>query len=292
LRRDSSAPVINEGKIEPSSKTIPLSNRINSPTEIPTTTSISIKQCFVFIFGFFIIQITSSFILSVLHGLLIGFEFALAEGAKNAKPQALSAVIRDTSSSSITETIIMSYLLATLWAVWYARHMLNCSTTTELLVRLSYNRTFRRYYGYAFGIALLSFGIICTLTYFFPPRHSADAALNSIGHTGPSGLLVMAIFSISAVPLAEEFIFRSVAFGSLQTAMRPRAAVAVTAIFVLAHAPEKIHYPLGLWAILVLATGAIWLRVKSNSVWPPTLFHALYNFGVIIAAIIFSGHIN
>jgi membrane protease YdiL (CAAX protease family) len=115
--------------------------------------------------------------------------------------------------------------------------------------------------------------------------------MSSLGETGTIGLWVIAAFSVVAFPLAEEFIFRGFAFKALQVAMRPGyAALAVSFVFVLVHAPEKIHYPPGFLAVTILAIGAIWLRIKSNSVWPPTLLHGLYNAGVIVDAIIVGTH--
>lgn len=110
---------------------------------------------------------------------------------------------------------------------------------------------------------------------------------STFAYAGIVAVILLALFSITIAPLVEEFVFRGAAFEALRSSLRPGVAASiVTVVFVLIHAPEKWGYPPGFLMVSVLAVGAIWLRMKSGSVWPPTLLHALYNVAVILSSII------
>ena len=82
-------------------------------------------------------------------------------------------------------------------------------------------------------------------------------------------------------PVVEELTYRGLGFAAVRDAMSAGAAVIVTALaFGLAH---------GLVVALPVLTifGAIlaWLRLKTESLYPPIILHALFNGAALIAAV-------
>jgi len=95
-------------------------------------------------------------------------------------------------------------------------------------------------------------------------------------------LLIIAIF---IGPALEEMVFRGIAFAGIAARLGPLwAAIITTAIFMAAHAPEKIHYLPGFLDVGLLALTAIALRLKFHSIRPGILLHILYNAGSMVAA--------
>lgn len=146
-------------------------------------------------------------------------------------------------------------------------------------------------YAAAVVLAALVSGVVMVMFRIVPPaRHAADQAvfvraLDAPG--GPSALLVALILALILViaPLVEEFVFRGAAMAGFAARLGPLGGGAITtAAFVLAHAPEKLRYPPGFLDVALLAVAALWLRLRYRSIRPAMLCHALYNFGVIVAA--------
>lgn len=106
------------------------------------------------------------------------------------------------------------------------------------------------------------------------------------GMTAATALVVIVL-----MPFAEELVFRATLFGALRKYMWPvPAMLAATLIFVVVH----VQYTLagGLFGLVATAQLAllslvlIWLYVKSGSIWPSFMLHALNNaiaFGVAYA---------
>ncbi len=251
--------------------------------------SFRIKQAFIVMLGSFVTHFLGAVILAVGIGIVAGFEFGIAHrgATKGHKAVVFDPPPFHLSGFSLLWLTIWSSLFAALWTVWYVRRRSGCRTTADLLAYVGYRPAGSRFYAYALGIALLCASFSWILIYFIPPHHAGSDIGKALAVTGTRGLCLFAALSLAAAPLLEEFIFRGIAFKALQQAMRPGyAAAIVTIVFVLEHAPEKVHYLPGFLSVGAFAVGAIWLRIKSNSVWPSTLLHVLSNAGVIIAAVI------
>lgn len=100
----------------------------------------------------------------------------------------------------------------------------------------------------------------------------------------------MAFMIVVLAPLTEELFFRVVLFGSL-TRFLPRIAAAVLSVVIFA-ALHTQYSLIGGWLALVLTgdvailgAALMWLYLRSGSIWPSVLLHALNN-GVTLAALL------
>lgn len=87
-----------------------------------------------------------------------------------------------------------------------------------------------------------------------------------------------AVVIVTVVPFAEELFYRGLGVSVLRFAGAPLAIVATSLIFGLAHGILVALPALGFFGLLLA-----WLRVRTDSVWPGVLAHAVYN-GLGVAA--------
>jgi len=102
---------------------------------------------------------------------------------------------------------------------------------------------------------------------------------------GPSGFLLALVVAVIVAPVVEELFFR----GFVHKALRERigvvgAIVASSLIFALYHANLWLIIP-----VMFLGMALAWLFETQQSLGPPILFHALYNFLAIIQIYFFAG---
>ncbi len=87
-----------------------------------------------------------------------------------------------------------------------------------------------------------------------------------------------AIVIVTVVPFAEELFYRGLGVSVLRFAGAPLAMVSTSLVFGLAHGILVALPALGFFGLLLA-----WLRVRTDSVWPGVLAHAVYN-GLGVAA--------
>lgn len=85
-----------------------------------------------------------------------------------------------------------------------------------------------------------------------------------------------AVVIVVAAPLVEELFFRGAGVGLLQSFGAVTAMVVTGVAFGLAHG-----LLIGLLPLAVFGIGLAWVRLRSTSVWPCVIGHALYNGAVL-----------
>jgi membrane protease YdiL (CAAX protease family) len=91
--------------------------------------------------------------------------------------------------------------------------------------------------------------------------------------------VLSAIVVVGVAPFAEELLYRGLGIRVLAFAGSVTAVVVTAFVFALQHGILAALPALGLFAI-----GLGWLRIRSESLWPPVVAHAAYNLtGVIVA---------
>jgi len=172
----------------------------------------------------------------------------------------------------------------TLWLIWMLRRLGEARLRDRRPVGIAWTPAPLRAYGVAAAAALAVCAVALGTMYLVPPdpsvmKGSSFAALAN----GPAwSLPLLLVIFVVAAPLVEELAFRGLAFAGFATQFGPVwAAIITSALFVTAHAPEKIHYPLGFLDVGLLAFGCCWLRVRFGSIRPGMLMHIVYNGGFI-----------
>lgn len=183
--------------------------------------------------------------------------------------------------------ILFGYLIGCWWALRYIRGAGRARVAAEGAGGLGWRAAPRRAYLAAVAFAVLAVAIAVLISHLIPVPKSAldDSPLAPILKHSTLGAAAIGVIALILGPAAEEMVFR----GGMMGGLSPRlgvwaAAILVTLLFVALHAPEKRHYPPGFFDVGVMATAAMWLRVRYQSIRPGILLHMLYNFGLTIAS--------
>jgi len=183
--------------------------------------------------------------------------------------------------------ILFGYLLACWWALRYIRGAGRARVAADSAGGLGWRAAPGRAYVVAAAFAVLVVAIAMLINHVIPVPKSAldDSPLTPILRHSALGAAALGVIALIVAPAAEEMVFR----GGMMGGLSPRlgvwaAAILVTLLFVALHAPEKRHYPPGFVDVGLMATAAMWLRVRYQSIRPGILLHMLYNLGVTIAS--------
>ena len=216
----------------------------------------------------------------LLVGLVAGV-YAGLTGVDGANPEALRKVVEPFIIYSMLPVFLISGLPVMAITRARAADVLNDgsptgvgwqgSTPPAILFSLLLGAAF------AFGCLFL-YG-----TVFTEIKPDAGSPIAQMASTGPLAQLLLAVMVVVVAPLLEEVLFRGVMLaGFTRSFGLPVAVILCTSLFVAAHTPELMRYPPGTIGIGGLAFLAIWLRLKTKSVFPAMAVHAGYN-GLLVA---------
>jgi membrane protease YdiL (CAAX protease family) len=143
-------------------------------------------------------------------------------------------------------------------------------------------------YAQAVLLALLLSLVVAALFRLAPPDLNAVQNLASakLFSGPPLTILLMLGVVLLLGPVLEEIAFRGIGFAGIAARLGPGGATLLTtALFLAAHAPEKLHYLPGFLDVGLLALAACHLRLRYGSIRPAILLHILYNsFGLAATA--------
>ncbi len=227
-------------------------------------------------------------------------------------------------AAEITSVYVLSfYALIRGWSTAQANYWINNSITAQFiyvliaetvmvgliylilrfyhqsLASIGLSRKFKlRYIAFAlmaYPAYLLVFLIASRFaTSFFPSLNVNQA--QQIGFNSVHGTYQLVLTFVSLVilpPVAEEVLFRGFIFEGLKKAMPViMAGILVSALFAVAHLPEGgSSGPLWIGAIdtFTLSLALVYLKQKTNSLWPGILLHALKNIIAFVALFVVGG---
>jgi membrane protease YdiL (CAAX protease family) len=117
--------------------------------------------------------------------------------------------------------------------------------------------------------------------------HVAQHGLSTLDHilAGDPTQRIWFVGGVLLAPLPEELLFRGILYGGYQRYFGSVwATVITTALFVLLHLPQIIHYPANIVGITALALVAIWCRLHFKAIGPAVAMHFGYNAALNIFA--------
>lgn len=137
--------------------------------------------------------------------------------------------------------------------------------------------------GLVIGVAL-ALGYLSIASVFIPPGPNLPRSpLAEMATTPGLSQLSWIFIAVIVAPPLEEFLFRGVLFsGFARSWGQSIAALLVTALFVIIHLPETIHYWPSMVAVLSLGVAALLIRMRSESLGPAITLHLAYNLVLVI----------
>ncbi len=144
-----------------------------------------------------------------------------------------------------------------------------------------------RWIGAGVLLALLMLPIVLGLNAALFPKQGVTQSVLAIfdqAHWWMRVLLTLMIVLLA--PFVEELLFRGVLLAGFSERLPLRWAVALSVLlFAFAHLPDTGGHWQVLPGLLALAFGLVWLRLRSGSLLPSYVTHALYNAAVLTLAL-------
>lgn len=151
-----------------------------------------------------------------------------------------------------------------------------------------------RWLGAGVLLALLMLPIVLGLNAALFPKQGVTQSVLAIfdqAHWWMRVLLTLLIVFLA--PFVEELLFRGVLLAGFSERLPLRWAVALSVfLFAIAHLPDTGGHWQVLPGLVALAFGLVWLRLRSGSLLPGYVTHALYNAAVLTLALapLLQGH--
>ena len=193
----------------------------------------------------------------------------------------------------IIEILIAS--IAALIIFWMTRKTLPGQLNQGALASLGWKLTPKLVVllGFSIGV-LICAGFLFVLTPLLPA-----VEINELGPNATRASTIItgwqhfywAVLLVFVVPPIEEFLFRGVLFtGLLNSFGLYVSGIAVSVLFVVAHAPDAIHYWPAWISLSLLAVSTIIVRIKTDSLAPAIAVHVGYNSVVVANHFLSHGH--
>ena len=232
----------------------------------------------------FAVYIASQFVASVLLGVVVGLTYALS-GVQD--PDAISVI----SSSVQGPVLVIGLIVSALIVVQMVRRFAPGSIKDRSKDGIGWSLGEPAYLlsGLVIGITL-GLGYLSVASVLVPPDpEMSRGPLAELAITPGLSQLSWVFIAIIVAPPLEEFLFRGVLFsGIAQSWGQSIAALLVTALFVIIHLPETIHYWPSMIAVLLLGITTLLMRVKSESLGPAVTLHVAYNLVLVITVSLIS----
>jgi membrane protease YdiL (CAAX protease family) len=192
----------------------------------------------------------------------------------------------NSSPVTITAAMLAGAIATLMGSICLVRPALKDTSPTGAAWVLGSRRELLKGLGLGLVVALGSALINGVLSIAIHPRFGP---LTTMALTPGICQITYAILAVLVVPAPEEFLFRGVMYGGYLQSFGTRKAIIITsAIFVLMHASELIHFLPAALGILGLALTALYMRIRASAIGPAIAVHVGYNFVVVALSILYS----
>ncbi|HVC16364.1 MAG TPA: CPBP family intramembrane glutamic endopeptidase [Rhodanobacter sp.] len=231
---------------------------------------------------YFLLQATSSLLIALAIGLATGF-IHLQQGAGRVESELQTMMAQaDMQAINVVLTVTLAAAL-TLWLTWRRWPQLwSVSRPPGFGFTLPSNRLFL-VPAVAVGLAAPLLGGL--LTELLAHGHAVTQDIQQLGTRTALPLRVPLVLVVASLgPLVEELLFRGVLLSALLQRWRVGWAVASSSLlFALAHLPGLQYQWFALPDLALLALALAWLRLRSGSIWPGVVAHAVNNLLAVVA---------
>jgi membrane protease YdiL (CAAX protease family) len=149
----------------------------------------------------------------------------------------------------------------------------------------------------AYCIAAVALGLVVPLiggklTELLAHGHAVPQDVKQLGGGASTGFRIALTLVVASVgPLVEELLFRGVLLSALLRRLRTGWAVLASAVlFALVHLPDLRWLWYALPNLALLGVVLAWLRLRSGSLWPAVLAHAINNLLAMLALFVSLAH--
>ena len=230
---------------------------------------------------YFVLQYVVGAVVGLLVGLTVGLMHGLRGGDAMARIQAL-IVQPDVNSLMVILTLAITATITLLLARrrWPALWPLAAPPGFGFAPSPQAG-----YYMAAAALGLMLPFLGGLLTQWFAQGHEVSQDIKQLGAAASPALRIpLALLVVTLGPVVEELLFRGVLLSAAMRHMTPGAAAFMTAaLFACVHLPDLGFLWYALPNLLLLGLVLAWLRLKSGSLWPAVLAHAVNNALAVVS---------
>jgi membrane protease YdiL (CAAX protease family) len=252
---------------------------INLPPIVPKPVLNAARATLVFVL-MFVAQMVGGMI-----GGVIVVVWAAVHGADLTDKQYITTLV---NSSPVTlSAVAVAGSLATVAAsIALLRPALKDTTSAGAAWVIGSPRDLRSGFFLGLVVALSSSLITAPLSKVIHPKFGP---LTTMGLTHGIPQITYIILAVLIVPAPEELLFRGVMYGGYFRSFGPRpATVLTTAIFLLMHINELVHFLPATLGIAALALAALHMRVRTSAIGPAIAVHVGYNSAIALLSVAYS----
>ncbi|MBB5371966.1 CPBP family intramembrane glutamic endopeptidase [Acidocella aromatica] len=193
-----------------------------------------------------------------------------------------------TDPVTLTGAVLAGELMAGLWLAWSMRRLGPQALADGSPHGVAWRPAPLAAYAQAVLLALLLTLVVAAMFRLVPPNFHAMKDLSTAKLFDGPPITIAAMLGVMLLlgPVLEEIAFRGIGFAGIAASLGPTGATLLTtALFLAAHAPEKMYYLPGFLDVGLLALASCHLRLRYGSIRPGILLHVLYNgLGLVATA--------
>jgi membrane protease YdiL (CAAX protease family) len=231
---------------------------------------------------------------SVLAGFGWGIGVAVEAGvqAANAGGTAAPPPIPTPGTGLLAACVLLGGLFSAGWAVGYPLYAGRSLLKLGRPQGLGWRGASPNAYWVAASLAVMVAAVAWGLTRLIPPDPAQlTGPLEQLARSRGWPRAALLVLGLGIAPATEEFAFRGAVLAAFAGRFGTMTGVVVsTALFVLLHAADKIHYWPGFIDVGLMGLAAAGVRLRYGSVRPAMLLHFLYNAMLLVVPAAFASH--
>ena len=249
-------------------------------TAIPPASPVNAGHAMLFFVAYVVAQVVGGIFVGLVAGL-----FATMNGYDLHDPTVLARVTQAITAPAAMAGVLFGGGIL----IGMSVHFASCSPRGSWLREIGWSwGTWTQLRVGCLSGAVLGLGYLSVVAFLLPP--ASDQPLGpqaQMAITPGVPRLTWILLVLAVAPPLEEFLFRGVLFTGLSRSWGVRAAsVVVTALFVLVHVPETIHYPPATLAVAVVGISALVIRIRAHAIGPAVGLHFAYNLVITLGVLV------
>jgi hypothetical protein len=216
---------------------------------------------------------------------IIAVVAAVSSGLDIKDPQVLARAARSAMAPATVLGLALSGAMAiTLSILWFKKEVKDRSKTGGAWVTGKPKAIFA---GLGIGTLVAMGYLIVVVLIHKTTDVSTMGPLTRMANQPGVGQMAWILAALLLAPPIEELLFRGVLFGGICRSWgAPWAAIVTTAVFILLHVNEMIHFWPAFVFVAIMAAAALWLRLRTKAIAPSIAVHFGYNLVLVVIVLL------
>ncbi len=216
---------------------------------------------------------------------IVAVVVALSSGLDIKNPQVLARTAQSAMAPATILGLALSGAIAiTLSILWFKKEVKDRSKTGGAW---GVGKPKAIFAGLGIG-TLVAVGFLITVALIHKTSDTATMGpLTRMANQPGIGQMAWILIALLLAPPIEELLFRGVLFGGICRSWGAAwAAIVTTAVFILLHVNEMIHFWPAFVFVAIMAAAALWMRLRTRAIAPSIALHFGYNLVLVVIVLL------